>query len=142
MLPLQWYFSQKRDNRAPANLSCKKHNCCCKGSGREEGKNTGLFACAGGGRYLPQYWMRLEIPVGTTLAELDLFLRHIWLECCSHLSAFNIRGESYCIEPDDDYYDKDMRASLARVVNIGEYFNLSGVRAVMIIRSGRYGILS
>jgi hypothetical protein len=58
------------------------------------------------GRYLPQYWMHLEMPVGTILAELDLFLRYTWLEYCGHLSVFNIRGESYCIEPDDDYYDK------------------------------------
>ncbi len=43
------------------------------------------------------------------------------MECCGHLSAFNILGERYCREP-DDYYDKDMRASLTRVVDTGAYF--------------------
>ena len=74
------------------------------------------------GRYFSQYWMHLEVPVGTTLAELDLFLRNIWLECCGHLSAFNIRGQGYSVAPDRDFSEKSMRASLARVVDIGEYF--------------------
>ncbi len=73
------------------------------------------------GRNLPQYWMHLEMPVGTTLAELDLFLRQIWLECCGHMSGFNIRGESYYQET-DDYFDKDMRVSLTKLVDTGEYF--------------------
>lgn len=74
------------------------------------------------GRHLPQYWMHLEMPADTTLAELDFFLRHIWLECCGHPSVFNICGESYYRETDDDYFDKDMRVPLTRVVDIGEYF--------------------
>ncbi len=74
------------------------------------------------GRYLPQYWMHLEMPIATTFAELDLFLRDIWLECCGHLSAFNILGQSYSVAPDNYFSDKSMNVSLTRVVNIGEYF--------------------
>ncbi len=45
-----------------------------------------------GGKF---YWLHLEIAAAASLAELDGFLRDIWLECCGHLSAFNIRGQNY-----------------------------------------------
>lgn len=47
------------------------------------------------------YWMHLLIPGDSTLAELDKFLRDIWLECCGHLSEFNIAEESYSDGLDD-----------------------------------------
>lgn len=64
---------------------------------------------AGGGRRKPvsiyhllvqdayggDFWLHLEIPAQTTLTELDEYLRAIWLECCGHLSAFEIGGIRY-----------------------------------------------
>lgn len=47
------------------------------------------------GRDLPMYWMHLEVRTGITLADLDLFLRKTWLECCGHMSAFEIEGQRY-----------------------------------------------
>ena len=47
------------------------------------------------GRYESDYWMFLYIKSTCELKELDLFLRAVWLECCGHLSAFKIDGESY-----------------------------------------------
>ncbi len=47
------------------------------------------------GRYESDYWMFLYVKSTCTLKELDLFLRAVWLECCGHLSAFKINGESY-----------------------------------------------
>lgn len=40
------------------------------------------------GRYHPEYWIYLDLPLTASLASLDKFLRSIWLECCGHLSAF------------------------------------------------------
>lgn len=54
------------------------------------------------GRYLPQYWMHLEIPAKATLADLDSFLRKTWLECCGHLSVFKIFDFIYDIAGDGD----------------------------------------
>jgi len=53
------------------------------------------------------YWMHLEVPTTITLADLDGFLRDIWLECCGHLSSFSIDGISYKSHLDPEYDDAD-----------------------------------
>lgn len=51
------------------------------------------------GRDRPEYWMYLEVRAGITLELLDDFLRHVWLECCGHLSAFKIGRMVYSSMP-------------------------------------------
>ena len=34
------------------------------------------------------YWLQVEMPGAHTFADLDGFLRRIWLECCGHMSQF------------------------------------------------------
>ncbi|MEI8230459.1 MAG: hypothetical protein WCG83_04985 [Candidatus Peregrinibacteria bacterium] len=41
------------------------------------------------------FWMDVIVPAGASLMMLDRFLRDIWLECCGHLSAFEIEGRQY-----------------------------------------------
>lgn len=41
-------------------------------------------------RYDPRYWVYVEVRPDATLRHLDAFLRHLWLECCGHLSAFSV----------------------------------------------------
>ena len=41
------------------------------------------------------YWLHLEMDGSATLFDLDHYLRHIWLECCGHMSAFKIEGVQY-----------------------------------------------
>jgi hypothetical protein len=60
------------------------------------------------GQYNPQYWMHLEISANEPLLTLDSFLRDIWLECCGHLSAFEIGEVTYKSEPDDFYFPGGM----------------------------------
>ena len=45
--------------------------------------------------YRPEYWMHLAMPASAALEELDQYLRDVWLECCGHLSSFNIGGVNY-----------------------------------------------
>lgn len=72
------------------------------------------------GRDLPMYWMHLEVTAITTLATLDRFLRVTWLECCGHLSAFEIVGVRYSVEAgmDDDWDmgEKSMWVRLDKVL--------------------------
>ena len=37
-----------------------------------------------------KYWLHLEMRADAPLAELDSYLRAIWLECCGHLSQFHL----------------------------------------------------
>src|SRR6266566_5297751 len=69
-----------------------------------ESQKTKLFHIVVEGRYNPEYWMHLEMPASDALADLDGFLRDIWLECCGHLSEFTIGGTSYSSEPEDYFY--------------------------------------
>ena len=38
------------------------------------------------------FWLDLEVDSSIILHDLDDYLRHIWLECCGHLSRFSIGG--------------------------------------------------
>lgn len=71
-------------------------------------KKTKLFHLVVEGRYLPMYWMHLEMPASATLWDLDHFLRGIWLECCGHLSAFRIGKVSYSSDAGGEWGFGDM----------------------------------
>jgi hypothetical protein len=65
--------------------------------------------------------MHVALPVNATLTKLDAFLRHTWLECCGHLSSFEIAGEPYASDPSDG--DATMKHSLQKVVGVGMNFS-------------------
>lgn len=48
-----------------------------------------------------QYWMYIEVQAKATLADIDDFLRQKWLECCGHLSMFDVRGTAYYSDPSE-----------------------------------------
>jgi hypothetical protein len=85
-----------------------------------------LFHMVVQGRYAPQYWMHLEVVVDAKLKALDSFLRDIWLECCGHLSAFTIEGQSYGSQVDRDSFfgseDKSMNYKIGSVLRPGLSF--------------------
>lgn len=98
-----------------------------KAVGRQKAQRTSKFHLVVEGRDLPIYWMHLEVAASTTLATLDRFLRDTWLECCGHLSAFEIAGVRYAIDAgmgDDwgigDMDEKSMRVRLEKVLSPGQ----------------------
>src|SRR5579883_330024 len=50
-------------------------------SAEQEGEGQRLFHLQIEGKYRPEYWMHVELPATATLANLDSFLRYVWLEC-------------------------------------------------------------
>ncbi len=91
--------------------------------GRQKAKKIKAFHLVVEGYRLPMYWMHLEVAAGTTLATLDRFLRDTWLECCGHLSAFEIGGMRYSVDADMYEWDtggKSMRVLLGKVFNPGQ----------------------
>lgn len=71
----------------------------------ETGKRQcGYFQLAIYPRYNRDYWLFIEIRDTATLKDIDNFLRDIWLECCGHLSAFDIGGVSYEAMPAEENF--------------------------------------
>jgi len=71
--------------------ACRKKQAAPPPNGKKQ-KTIWLIA---EGRGNPEYWLHLDVPSSNTLADLDQFLRDIWLECCGHLSAFTIDNVRY-----------------------------------------------
>ncbi len=83
---------------------------------KKRSRKQELFHLLVEGRYLPEYWLHIEVPVYNTLEDLDSFLRDIWLECCGHLSAFTIDKTKYSEHPWEEYGEKGIDAKLCDVL--------------------------
>lgn len=59
------------------------------------GRKRGYFELAICSKYDKNYWLFIEVKETATLKDIDDFLRDIWVECCGHLSEFDIDGVSY-----------------------------------------------
>lgn len=68
---------------------------CAPGHDLSGGRCVSLFHLRIEDAYSPYFWLDLEMQTGGMLSDLDDFLREIWLECCGHLSDFDIGGVSY-----------------------------------------------
>ncbi len=69
----------------------------------EKGKRTcGYYELVLSGKYNKAYWLIVEIREDALLEDLDRFIRDIWVECCGHLSAFQIGGTEYESHPSGD----------------------------------------
>jgi hypothetical protein len=70
--------------------------------------------------------LHLAAPAEATLWELDDVLRDIWLECCGHMSSFQIGGKYYDESPwggAESLGDAEtMEASLSDVLQPGDRF--------------------
>lgn len=78
---------------------------CAAAHDASKGTPTRLYHLRVEGAGAPMYWLDLEMKADATLNRLDRFLRDIWLECCGHLSAFNIDQMRFTIPIDDPFDD-------------------------------------
>lgn len=69
-------------------------------------------------RYLSSYWLVLEVSPTATWDDLDGFLRHIWVECCGHLSSFEHAGTTFASDMDGaDEWAANPRSMGERIVD-------------------------
>ncbi len=63
------------------------------------------------------FWLDVDVKTNAPLRDLDDFLRNIWLECCGHLSSFEVGRTSYVVLMDDDSFGpaRDERSMNTRV---------------------------
>ena len=59
---------------------------------RKRGRKMDLYHLRAQDEWRKDFWLHLEVEGSATLEELDHYLRHIWLECCGHLSMFSRGG--------------------------------------------------
>ena len=91
--------SSQRTGIAKHLQTCKKRVDSCE----KAEKTEKYFELLLYGAYNKDYWLIIQIKENATLDDLDRFIRDIWVECCGHLSVFEIDGVSYEREPDDDF---------------------------------------
>ena len=56
------------------------------------------------------FWLHLEMRGRATLADLDSYLRAIWLECCGHLSQYKIGATRYTQIMDFDWMGSEEKS--------------------------------
>ncbi len=90
------------------------------------GRRARLFHLRVEDAYSPIFWLDLEMKAAATLADLDDFLRGIWLECCGHLSSFDIGGVTYKVAnyggPFGDFDERSMDVELWKILSPGTRF--------------------
>lgn len=116
-----------------------------------KGKVERLFRLRTEDAYSPVFWLDLEVKADATLSDLDGFLRETWVECCGHLSSFDIAGArfntTYAVGLTGDPGERDMEVGLGEALSVGtvmEYTYDFGTSTelklrVMDEREGRIG---
>lgn len=113
---------------------------------QENGKpRCGWFELVISDKYDSSYWLIVEIRETATLKDLDAFIRDIWVECCGHLSAFEIQGIRYESCPDTDSFwgppAKRMNDKVKNVLIVGDSINYEydfGSTTELVIRVHDY----
>lgn len=103
-------------------------------------KRCGYFELAIYPKYNRNYWLFIEVRETATLKDVDSFLRDIWLECCGHLSAFDINGTSYEIMPAKDTFwgepakgmNYKLKTVLEKGMTIGYEYDFGSTTELMI----------
>lgn len=105
-----------RCNKELANAGMGRHLPSCVG----EGPALHVAVDVGPGTW----WMHLALRPTATLRDLDHFLRETWLECCGHLSVYEIEGTRFESYPDNEYGPRarSMAAKAALVLRPGTTF--------------------
>lgn len=109
-----------------------KHLASCKDRVEAENelktnKKTGYFELLITDKYQKEYWLVIEIEDTAKLQDLDWFIRDIWVECCGHLSSFNVGGRLYDSMPSKGNLwgppSQSMVIQLKKVLSVGMHFS-------------------
>jgi hypothetical protein len=101
-----------------------KHIQSCEDYAKSSGTNKAkVFHLAVEGYHLPEYWIYLEARTDAKLKYLDDFLRNIWLECCGHMSEFEIGKTRYGADFSGELGQKSLNIQLAKILCVGMEFS-------------------
>jgi hypothetical protein len=112
--------------RSFAKAGMARHIRACRGKMAGSGDADGLLVALED-RYLASYWLVMEAAPTATWGDLDGFLRHIWVECCGHLSCFELGGTTFTDGAEEAYDWADDPHSMAEpimdTVTVGSRFS-------------------
>ncbi|MBU0490994.1 MAG: plasmid pRiA4b ORF-3 family protein [Chloroflexi bacterium] len=74
--------------------SCAERQAAIQTANQGSGQTQQLYHLQVQDAWGGDFWLHLEMNGSATLADLDSYLRAIWLECCGHLSRFSFGGWS------------------------------------------------
>jgi len=74
---------------------------------------TQVFQLLVSTRYPSEYWLQLEATADVTLDHLDGLLRDVWLECCGHLSSFQLGQRRFSPTVQSAVWDEDEHTTIA-----------------------------
>ena len=107
-----------------SGLSKHLHSCPSRSEAvakAKQGKKQTIYHLQVHDAWSGGFWLHLEMGGTATLEELDEYLRAIWLECCGHLSSFEIGDTRYTQILDDGYSMGDEEPMSAQVRKIFEH---------------------
>ena len=91
-----------------------------------------------------EMFLHLLISGSATLGDLDDFLRAIWLECCGHMSSFQIKGKQYDNDYDAMEFGEKKSTKLSKIFQKGTTINYEydfGSTTQLVIQvAGEYSI--
>lgn len=114
-------------NEVFKKVSMKKHIEKCNSRAEQcittdESKMESYYCIMVQGHYNSGYWLYLDVPINSTFKALDSFLRDVWLECCGHMSLFEVGGQNFASSCDSTFGDKSMNAKLVNYLDVGTQF--------------------
>ena len=72
--------------------TCAQRQEAIESASSKKGTEQKLYHLQAQDAWSPYFWLHLEMKGSARLADLDHYLRAIWLECCGHLSQFSVGG--------------------------------------------------
>lgn len=92
---------------------------CIPKHDRRTGTPCELFQLRVEAKGASMFWIDVEVRGESPIRRLDELLRRVWLECCGHLSAFEIGGLRYSGVVDNEFgFDRNERSMNARVAQV------------------------
>jgi hypothetical protein len=102
---------------------CRQENDDFEEKQTEKSSKSKIFHLFIEGKYNPEYWLHIDIQSDVTLSDLDDFLREIWVECCDHLSTFEINKTNYSYQPMEELDEESMNYKIDKILSTGMKFS-------------------
>lgn len=112
-------FCELCKERTAKAVTIKHVALCAPAHDLRGGRPSKLFQVRVEGKGAAMFWIDVEVKGESPIRRLDDLLRRVWLECCGHMSAFEIDGLRYSVLVDNEFgLDRKERSMSAKVSQV------------------------